>query len=339
MKIIILSICISIAFNVKSQILGIDETISYINNIFENIKLNGNVFNLWTPNYYRVQWISDNQGNILISGKGQRYYDFQKKLKLIRNGNHLILNDTYSDGSGLKTNNLFMEEIDFFINGENEKLKLNFINGFNFLENGPGLLIYCKSSKYSSCINGYFGISLQHESQDPYYLKKLYNAFKYLKSLAELDKTFNRDIDDPFTDENFFEKMESYSAKTATLNIKTNNALNYISIDIPSIGIHEFIYDTGASISTMNEEIEKKLWANKIITKDSYLSSALFKIADGTVVEARRLKVPNLIIGNLVLKDIVFAVTSGDLLLSNSAFKGFNKFSLDRDKKILTVSE
>lgn len=336
--------------DLHGQILGIDETIIYLNSVFQNKnKMGDNYLNIWTSNKYRIKEY-DGCFQLLQSGNndGYKYGDTKNFLSISVKDGKLSLTISYFDGSGSESNILNMDEIDFIFNeqitthtyccGKSYYFKVRNICG-NYHEYGPGILIYCNNSQYSSCIDGMFAISIQHKAQDPYTLKKIYNALKYLKGLSETEGKFLRDNSDPFSDDKFFEKMETYSAKSSTIALKNNNNMFSLTADILGVGSYDFLYDTGASTVTINEEIEKKLWATKIINKESYVSSALYKIADGSIVEARRLKIPKLTIGTLALKDVIVAVTNGDLLFSNSAFKGFSKFLLDKEKKTLNISE
>ena len=85
--------------------------------------------------------------------------------------------------------------------------------------------------------------------------------------------------------------------------------------------------------------LKRELWASKTISRNNYVSSGLYRIADGSIVEARRLIIPKMIIGNIVVKDVLVAVTNGELLLGNSAFKDFRTVKLDKNKNTLTITK
>lgn len=356
----------SLFFDSKAQVLSIDATIDYINNIFTNLepqwrKSEGQYFSLWSPAWYKVGSYRGDINSVLCENemlqtrddfKLSKEYDKiwdNERITLVNNSEYLSFQIGYQDNSFFTEKRFYLSEVDFLFNdqskailtndcGKRQYFKVNNIFA-DFMYEGPGVLMYCDESQYQTCIDGNFAISFQHISQNAYELKKLYNAFRYLKSIAEIDKRFVRNTKDIFSDENFFDQMESLSTESSIIEMRPRNGVNYVGVEILGAESYEFVFDTGASTVTVNEDIERELWASKTISRNNYVSSGLYRIADGSIVEARRLIIPKMIIGNIVVKDVLVAVTNGELLLGNSAFKDFRTVKLDKNKNTLTITK
>lgn len=177
---------------------------------------------------------------------------------------------------------------------------------------------------------------------DIYNNKKLYNAFKYLFALINEKGTyFGNDID-PFSPNNFG------TQKTVIINNSTNQNVQltevggvyYLPVTIGNL-TKDFILDSGASDVLISQEIEKKLIESKIITKSNYLSSSLYKIADGSIIECRRLLLPEIKIGNYIVKNVIASINSSGntLLLGKSFLDKFQSWTIDNSKQILKLEK
>lgn len=341
--------------NVKSQVLSVDETIDYINNLFEKE-------NLWSPITYRIidgsmyssDKYDDDDSGIDNYPDRRSYPEFQKILKLVKSGNdELKLLVSYSDGSSPKYYNMYVDQIKLLWSSQENKItsferkyayqfyhvyfKARNFNG-KFYYPGPGVLFYCNTKNSNSCINSHFAISIQHENRDSFVSRKLYNAFKYLFQISQENNVFTRKSSDIFEDVEFFSKMESLSDDEVIIALNKRSNVYYLSVDFMiGAGQYDYIYDTGASSMTINEEIEKELWRKKIINKSDYVENVLYRIADGSVVEARRVLIKSIKIGDIVAKNVLVSVTDGPLLLGNNALTNYSSITLDKNKSQLVL--
>ncbi|TXI80818.1 MAG: hypothetical protein E6Q39_02135 [Crocinitomicaceae bacterium] len=200
-------------------------------------------------------------------------------------------------------------------------------------------------TEFDSSINKYsrFGVltkyaylSVTHKG----YLKVLYNGMKYLISLAksQVPKEEIEVIDDPFvTKENKSKNNTITSQSKVTLS--EQNGVTSLTVTVGGKITSKFILDSGAGDCNISSELEKKLLANGIIKKTDYLENGLYKLADGSIVENRRINIPKLKVGNKTISNVIVSVGPFDSpnLLGQSFLKKLNKWSIDNSKKILTI--
>ena len=339
---------------IHSQVLSVDETIDYINNLFKKE-------NSWSPITYRIinesmyssdKYDDDDSG--IDYYPDRRKYRTKKLLKLVKFGNdELKLLVSYSDGSDPKFYDINVDQIKLLWSSQENKIRSferewadNFYHvyfkarNFNgkFYFPGPGILFYCNTKNSNSCINSHFAISIQHENRDSFVSRKLYKAFKHLFKISQENNIFTKKSSDIFEDVEFFSKMESLSDDKVIIALNKRSNVYFLSVDFMSgAGQYDYIYDTGASSMTINKEIENELWRKKIINKSDYVENVLCRIADGSVIEVRRVLIKSIKIGGIVVKNVLVSVTDGPLLLGNNALTNYSSITLDKNKSQLTL--
>jgi clan AA aspartic protease (TIGR02281 family) len=178
--------------------------------------------------------------------------------------------------------------------------------------------------------------------KDIYNNKKLYNAFKYLFALINENGTYIRNDNDPFSPNNFGKGKSIITNDGNNQNVKLTKegGLYYLPVTIGNL-TKNFILDSGASDVLISQEIEKKLIDNKKITKSNYLSPSLYKIADGSIIECRRLLLPEIKIGNYIVKNVIASIISNGntLLLGKSFLDKFQSWTIDNNKQILKLEK
>lgn len=99
------------------------------------------------------------------------------------------------------------------------------------------------------------------------------------------------------------------------------------------------ILDSGASDCQISKDLEYRLASQNLISKESYLDPGLYKLADGSIVLARRLQVPSLKVGSFEVKNLICSVTSDSevLLLGQSFLRNFKKWYINNDTNTLTL--
>ena len=83
------------------------------------------------------------------------------------------------------------------------------------------------------------------------------------------------------------------------------------------------------------------LMSNGTIKKENYLTPALYRVADGRIIEQRRLIIPHLTIGNFTVENVHAAVGVGTvpLLLGKSVLDKFSKWSINNLTSTLDVAK
>lgn len=170
--------------------------------------------------------------------------------------------------------------------------------------------------------------------------KKLHNAFQYLFTIVEENGTYTRKDDDPFAPNKFKLNKNEIVTTTNIQNIKLEKIGNiyYLPITIGKT-IKKFVLDSGASDVLISEEIESELIKNMTITKDNYMAPALYKIADGSIIQCRRILIPEIKIGNYTIKNVIASIgnKSNTLLLGKSLLDKFANWTIDNNNQTLNL--
>ena len=120
------------------------------------------------------------------------------------------------------------------------------------------------------------------------------------------------------------------------IDISKNNGVYYLQCKINGYPI-QFILDSGASDVIISEKEAEVLKAQGLISNSDFINTESYEIADGSIIESRRLTVSNFRIGDIILRDVVVSVTDGPLLLGNNVFKEFRKIELNKSKNTLII--
>lgn len=188
-------------------------------------------------------------------------------------------------------------------------------------------------------------MSLYTERGDGYSTRKLFNAVKYLFSLAQesgiYDKKNNID-NDPFAPNNFSNSDNKIISTTnsGSIQLQNRNGIYYLPVKIGSFN-RDFILDSGASEVLISENLENELINKGVIKKESYLSSGLYQIADGSIVECRRLILPSITIGGFIIEDVISSVGVGNapLLIGKNVLDKFQNWKIDNLSQTLILEK
>ena len=197
-------------------------------------------------------------------------------------------------------------------------------------------------TKFDSTINDYsrFGVlvkyaylSVNHKG----YLKVLYNGMKYLASIIkeQIPKEEVEVVDDPFVKK----KSEIKNKTESKISLIEENGVKSLNVTIGGKTLSKFILDSGAGECNISSDLENKLIANGIIKKTDYLDNGLYKLADGSIVENKRVKISKIKIGNKTISNIIVSVgpAGSPNLLGQSFLNKLDKWTIDNAKKILII--
>ncbi len=209
---------------------------------------------------------------------------------------------------------------------------------------GPMFDLKCKKyGEHCIMLNSHDSqYSLSIQNRDLYLLKKLNNAYKYLFAKIEEDGTYKRYDNDPFAPNNF--NLKSIEIKEIGVNndviLEKLNGVYYLDLSIGKI-TKKFILDTGASEVFISEEFEKELISSGILKKNNYQTPGLYQIADGSIIECRRIIIPELKIGNFIVKNVSASVGKGQtpLLLGKSLLDKFKSWKIDNLRETLKLEK
>lgn len=170
-----------------------------------------------------------------------------------------------------------------------------------------------------------------------YNAKKALTAFDYLFSLFN-DLKIERDKDDPFAQIAKAKEVSFKNSNSGTVQLKEQNGTFEIPVKIGGIS-KGFVLDSGASDTTISSELEAILIRNGTVTKENYLSNALYRIADGSIISQRRFVLKSLTVGNFTVKDIIISVGDEDspLLLGKNFLDRFESWVINNSDKTIEL--
>lgn len=197
-------------------------------------------------------------------------------------------------------------------------------------------------TEFDSTINNYstLGVLVNYaylSVNNKGYLKVLYNGMKYLTSIIkeQIPKEQIEVVDDPFIKKKSDVKNKSESKVT----LIEENGVNILNVSIGGETVSKFILDSGAGECNISSDLEKKLIANGIIRKTDYLDNGLYKLANGSIIENKRVKISKIKIGNKTISNIIVSIgpVGSPNLLGQSFLNKLNKWTIDNSKKLLII--
>ena len=311
-KLYLLIFCFFIT-KIDSQKLSINQTLEYIENI-ENIYTNS------------TSYVSGNMG---ITERNKLDFDIDEGI-LTKTSYWVNKGETIEKIQSVNVNDL-SKEVEY----SDKWMKLKCMNENCFK---------VTNFKYDNSTNTYsndyyidYSNKLNIYIIQEYNAKKALTAFKYLFSLFN-ELNLERDKDDPFAQNVTNNTVSFKNSNSASIQLHEQNGTFQIPVKIGGI-IEKFVLDSGASDTTISSKIEAELIRNGIISKTNYLSNALYRIADGSVISQRRFILPILHVGNFTVKNITISVgdENSPLLLGKNFLDRFKNWSIDNSTKTIKL--
>lgn len=217
-----------------------------------------------------------------------------------------------------------------------------------FKVSNQGVLIMCSSPSYVNtpgCIQNWLGLNHFVDVGASFEIEgvqKICNAFQYLIDILSYDDRFNRKDDDPFSKDNYKKKVlvGNQDSSRQSILLKYNGNLSEIALSVCGLP-QNMIFDSGASDVTISSDTEKELLDKRLISDSNYLTSSLYKLADGSIVKAKRLTLPYIKVGSFTVKDVICCVnpTSDVQLLGKSFLNRFSKWTINNDNHTLILEK
>lgn len=311
-KLYLLIFCI-IIIKIDSQKLSINQTLEYIENI-ENIYTNN------------TSYVSGNMG-ITVRNK----LNFDENEGILTKTSFWVNNgETIEKIQSVNVNDL-SNDIEY--NDKWMKLKCLNENCFRVTKFKYNNTTNTYSKDYYFEYSNILNIYIIQE----YNARKALTAFKYLFSLFN-ELNLERDKDDPFAQNNTNNTVSFKNTNSASIHLYEQNGTFQIPVKIGGI-TEKFVLDTGASDTTISSTIEAVLIRNGTISKTNYLSNALYRIADGSIISQRRFILPILSVGNFTVKNITISVgdENSPLLLGKNFLDKFKNWSIDNSTKTIKL--
>lgn len=160
------------------------------------------------------------------------------------------------------------------------------------------------------------------------------NGIKNIDSIIKLNKELEKNKFKPYSttdNNNITNDKISISDNSIKIKIEKKNSTKTIPIKINDLKEIDFIFDTGASETTITADVVSVLIRQKIISKDDFLPGKSYKLADGSIVKSPRFIIKKLEIGNEIFNNVEATIVSSqsDPLLGQNILKRFKKVTQD----------
>ena len=322
-----------------SQSLSIDETIAYLNKLSFEHPGNGyyesaadGIFNAGNNCEIKITYkLSYNSTKTLLSVQEtveriscpnipKTYRNKNEKGNWIKNGYLYSFDISDFDLSGIQ----------LILKKKNNQIEVNGDVGYYEFDT--------TQKKYSGL--GILRKQFRIACDNPSYLQVFFNGLRYLIAIAkeQILEESEEVVDDPFINQ----KTNSQKPTLKTENkipLSQSNGVFSLNVTIGGKVLSRFILDSGAGECNISSDLEKKLIANGLIKKTDYLTNGLYKLADGSIVENRRIKLSKMRIGNKTISNVIVSVGSSDSpnLLGQTFLNKLNQWSIDNSKNVLII--
>ena len=119
--------------------------------------------------------------------------------------------------------------------------------------------------------------------------------------------------------------------KKNTLYLTEEQNMKFIQLNFSGLN-YKFMLDTGASNVVINKNVLSDLLSNGVVSKENYIGDSLAEIADGSMIACQNWLVPELKIGNQIIKNLTVSVTDSEnsmLLFGMDGLKKLNVLKLN----------
>lgn len=167
---------------------------------------------------------------------------------------------------------------------------------------------------------------------------KVFNAVEYLLAAIEESNKYNRNDTDPFAPENYNKSVSVSGSSSTKIKLESFGGVYKVWVKIGGTNQH-FILDSGASDISLSLDAERELINAGVLKKENYITPALYRLADGSIIKCRRLILPEMTIGSFKVDNILASVGVSDspLLLGRSFLDKFKKWSVVNSTKELLL--
>ena len=103
----------------------------------------------------------------------------------------------------------------------------------------------------------------------------------------------------------------------------------------------DFIFDTGASETTVTSDIVSVLIRQKVINENDFLPGKSYSLADGSIVKSPRFVIKSLKIGNMVFDNVEATIvsTNADPLLGQNVLSKFKNVSQNNQEGYIILEK
>jgi predicted aspartyl protease len=135
--------------------------------------------------------------------------------------------------------------------------------------------------------------------------------------------------------------VESFSKKPDEIQLSLRNGVSFVPVKINDRLILDFVVDSGAADVQISEDVFRTLLRTGTISREDFLGTDTYVLADGTKVPSDRYLLRKMAVGNHVVGNVVASIgdPQSELLLGQSFLSKFGSWMLDNDKNVLILTD
>jgi len=135
----------------------------------------------------------------------------------------------------------------------------------------------------------------------------------------------------PSADTNRNKPVATQQGRTIKIQMVRTAGVYMIPVKVNGLQEIDFVYDTGASETTVTADVVSTMIRQKTISRSDFLPGKTYVLADGSEVQSPRFVIRKLEIGGVVLSNVSASVTnaSADPLLGQNVLRHFRSVSQD----------
>lgn len=134
--------------------------------------------------------------------------------------------------------------------------------------------------------------------------------------------------------------LSTISGESCEVKLTKVNGIYKIPVTINSTIRISFIFDSGAADVLITPDVASVLIKSGSLTKDDYLGSAKYIIADGSIIEQAQFRLASIQIGTKIIRNVCCSVSNNleaPMLLGQTVMENFGKYTFDYQKQILII--
>lgn len=115
--------------------------------------------------------------------------------------------------------------------------------------------------------------------------------------------------------------------KKNTIYLTEENNMKLVPVNINGIN-HKFLLDTGADTIVINKKLLSELLESNYITRDNFINKTKSSLADGSIIFTEDWLIPEIKVGNHIIKNIIVSVVDSDDSTMLFGMNGLNKLNV-----------
>jgi aspartyl protease family protein len=157
-------------------------------------------------------------------------------------------------------------------------------------------------------------------------------------------KGYEKHLDDGFSEKQYnynTERKKNYSS-SSSIKLKKNNGVYEIPAELNGVLKINFIFDSGASDTSISPDIALTLIKTGTIKTEDWLEGQYYSFANGSSAKSERFILREVKIGDKTIKNVTCRIANNinaPMLLGQSVLRKFGKYTFDYSNDVLIIDK